>query len=167
MTLSFVFLWLFNLKIIQEQFKLAHATPIGCVQLNLAFLCLKKTYTSDWIKPESTDKSQASMGKPTPPCQWKLHLKASGFSNMCGGARGDFFLWSREKIFWDLAKCKNILCTGVGVKRKVSKIWQAGFWHRVFRQSDFNIISHKHLPKSQDNDERRPVAWVNRGLFNN
>lgn len=37
-----MFLEFFNLKIIQKQFQLSHATSIGCIQLNLAFLGLKK-----------------------------------------------------------------------------------------------------------------------------
>ena len=37
-----MFLGFFNLKIIQKQFQLSHATTIGCIQLNLAFLGLKK-----------------------------------------------------------------------------------------------------------------------------
>lgn len=37
-----MFLGFFNLKIIQKQFQLSHATSIGCIQLNLAFFGLKK-----------------------------------------------------------------------------------------------------------------------------
>lgn len=42
-----MFLRFFNLKIIQKQFKLSHATSIGCIQLNLAFLGLKKETSSE------------------------------------------------------------------------------------------------------------------------
>ena len=37
-----MFLGFFNLKIIQKQFQLSHATSIGCIQLNLAFFGLEK-----------------------------------------------------------------------------------------------------------------------------